>query len=66
MKVILITRIATTLVTGRSRGLVSWLKIQIGSVDCCPVVNVVTITSSKESATTHLLSPGVQNIYRWS
>ena len=29
-----ITNIATTLVTGRSRGRVSWEKIQIGSVVC--------------------------------
>src|SRR5215213_6216519 len=49
-KVIRITNVATTFVTGRSRGRVSCEKIQIGRVDCCPAVNVVTITSSKESA----------------
>src|SRR6266498_2691856 len=49
-KVIRITIVATTFVTGRSRGRNNWLNIQIGNVDCCPAVNVVTITSSKERA----------------
>ena len=50
MKVAAITNTATTFVTGRWRGFASWLKIQIGSVSCWPAVNVVTITSSNESA----------------
>ena len=50
MKVTTMTMSATTLVTGRSRGRVSWLKIQIGSVSCCPAVKVVTMTSSNDSA----------------
>src|SRR5512146_1988589 len=49
-KVIRMTKVATTLVTGRSRGRVNCEKIQIGNVDCCPAVNVVTITSSNERA----------------
>ncbi len=50
MVVIRITKSATTLVTGRSRGRTSWLKIQMGSVVCWPAVKVVTITSSNERA----------------
>src|SRR5688500_7359063 len=42
-KVSRMTNIATTLVTGRSRGRVSCEKIQIGSVVCWPAVKVVTI-----------------------
>ena len=38
------------IVTGRCLGLVSWLKIQIGSVSCWPVVKVVTMISSKDRA----------------
>jgi hypothetical protein len=34
MMVTAITKTATTLVTGLWRGLVNWLKIQIGSVSC--------------------------------
>jgi hypothetical protein len=44
------TKTATTLVTGRCLGLMSSVSIQIGSVDCCPAVKVVTITSSKDRA----------------
>ena len=43
------TNMAVTLVTGLLRGLSIWLYIQMGSVCCKPAVNVVTITSSKES-----------------
>ncbi len=43
------TSIAVTFVTGRLRGLNIWLYNQIGRVCCKPAVNVVTITSSKES-----------------
>src|SRR3989304_5667030 len=50
MKVPAMTKRAAILVTGRCRGLVSWLKIQMGSVSCCPAVNVVTMISSKERA----------------
>jgi hypothetical protein len=38
------------LVTGRWRGRTSSVSIQIGNVVCCPAVNVVTITSSNDSA----------------
>src|SRR3972149_1565938 len=48
--VMAMTNKATTLVTGRWRGLVSWLNIQIGSVSCCPAVKVVTMISSKDRA----------------
>ena len=44
------TNTATTLVTGRCRGLISSDSIQIGNVDYWPAVNVVTITSSNDSA----------------
>ena len=45
-----ITSIATTLVTGVSRGLLSWLSSQIGSVRSLPAVKVVTMISSKDRA----------------
>src|SRR3990172_7262979 len=48
--VMAMTNKATTLVTGRWRGLVSWLNIQIGSVSCWPAVKVVTMISSKDRA----------------
>ena len=50
MKVTVITKIATTLVIGRWRGLMSSFSIQMGRVVCWPAVKVVTITSSNDSA----------------
>ena len=41
---------ATTLTIGSCRGRERLARIQIGSVSCWPAVNVVTITSSKDSA----------------
>ncbi len=40
----------TTFTCGSSWPSRIWPKIQIGSVFCAPAVNVVTITSSNESA----------------
>ena len=44
------TKSATTLTMGSSRGRPKFVKIQIGSVCCAPDVKIVTTTSSNESA----------------
>src|SRR3990172_6249283 len=48
--VMAMTNKATTLVTGRWRGLVRWFNIQIGNVSFCPAGKVVTMISSKDRA----------------
>ncbi|MCY1466639.1 hypothetical protein D9M71_850070 [compost metagenome] len=45
-----ITSMATTLVTGTSRGRLSWLSNQIGRVRSWPAVKVVTMISSNDRA----------------
>ena len=45
-----ITSMATTLVTGTSRGRPSWLSSQIGRVRSWPAVKVVTMISSNDRA----------------